>query len=37
MFNSNPKGMTIMLVCEVPDSATEFISSTANKTTIGIG
>lgn len=37
MFPSNSKGMTIMLVCEVPQTATEYLFAKPNKTSIGIG
>lgn len=34
---ANSKGMTIMMVCEIPADATEYLSCRGNKTSISIG
>lgn len=37
ILNSNSRGNTIMLVCEIPSDATEYLSAKSSKSTIGIG
>jgi hypothetical protein len=37
ILSANAKGMTIMMVCEIPSDATEYLQCRTNKTAIGIG
>ena len=37
ILNANSRGTTIMLICEIPEDATEYLAAKGNKTTIGIG
>jgi hypothetical protein len=37
MLKANPKGTTIMMICELTEPATEYLSPKINRTVIDIG